>query len=67
MGASGCKANPGACTSNLQSIKDRHGDQPAKKSATPYGIYLLPLLGTTHFQKCMYMQFVLWNVMECTA
>jgi hypothetical protein len=38
-GASGCNSP----TRNLQNIKDKRADQPAKKLATPYSIHVLPM------------------------
>ena len=45
-GAIGCYApttNLDGPTRNLQSIKHKHVDQPAKQRSTPYRIHLLPL------------------------
>jgi hypothetical protein len=56
-------------TRNLQNIKDRHADQPAKNHATPCRIHMvLPLLNrhcwkTTHLKNIyMDMKEVLYDV-----
>lgn len=55
-GAGGCHAP----TRNLQNVKVKLNDQPAKKCATPYMVPLRPMrLEKTHCQKRMYMQYVL--------
>ena len=60
--------NLDAPTRNLQNIKEKHGDRPAKRVRHvphPRVAYVEPpLLETTHFQKCMHMQVVLCSVME---
>jgi hypothetical protein len=53
----------------LQNIKDKHADQPAKKTCDtvshPRVAYIeTPWLETTRFQKRMYMQDVLCNVID---
>jgi len=40
--------NLDASTTNLQSIEDKHADQPATIHATPYCIHVLPKSGYTH-------------------
>jgi len=66
--ASACSApitNLVTPTRNVQNIYDKCADQPTKKKATPYLINAFPLwnqLETTHFQKCVHMQDVLYNV-----
>jgi hypothetical protein len=62
-----------APTSNLQDIKHRHAEHPAKKSATPCRIHVVasakpPWWETTSFQKCMYVHarcFVHCYVAHC--
>jgi len=40
--------NLDASTTNLQSIEEKHADQPAKIHATPYRTHVLPKPGCTH-------------------
>jgi hypothetical protein len=53
-----------APTWNLQSIKDKHADQPAKNVRQPSACIIAPWMGTNHFQQCIYAQDVLGNVAE---
>ena len=58
-----------APTRNVQNIKDKHPDQPAKKTCDavphPHVASVEPLLlEATHFQKYRYMQDVLCSVTE---
>jgi len=69
--ARGCNehtANLDAPTRNLQNIKHKHADQHAKTRHTLSHPRVAsvepPRLATTHFQNCMYVQFVLCTVKE---
>ena len=48
----------------LQSIKDKHANQPAKNARQPSACVIAPWMGTNHFQQYMYAQDVLGNVTE---
>jgi len=52
----------------LQNVKDKHADQPAKKDVRHAYSRIAsvepPWLETTRFQKCVYMQGVLYSAIE---
>jgi len=50
----------GAPTMNLQNIKGKHTDQPAKTRATPYCIHMLPIVNC-----CGRKQLMFKNVCTC--
>ena len=63
---------PDTTTLNLQNIKGKHADQPVETHATPYCIHVLTLLKPlrlepNNFQKRMYMQNILYNVIGRTV
>jgi hypothetical protein len=67
----GCNApitNLDARTRYLQNITDIHADQSTKKRATipqpRFACVEPPYLETTRFQKCVYIQDVLFSVTE---
>jgi glycerol-3-phosphate O-acyltransferase len=74
-GACGCNAstkNLDAPAKNLQNIKNKDADQPAKKLATHYRNHVLHLLNRRRwkqliFKKYLYMQDVLCKVIERIA
>ena len=57
-----------AATRNLQNLKNEHADRSAKQYDKLPHLRLicveLPCLETTHFQKCINMQDILYNVVE---
>jgi hypothetical protein len=60
-GASGCNAPPtnlSAPTRNLQNIKDKHADRPAKKRTTPYSMHVLPLLNRCGWKQLLFKIYV---------
>jgi hypothetical protein len=68
-GFSATTINLEAPNSNLQSCKDTHADQPAKKTRdtlphTRVASVELPSFETTHFQNCMNMPDVVCIVKE---
>jgi hypothetical protein len=76
-GASECNApttNLEAATTNLQNIKDKPADQPAKKLATSYYIHVLRLLNGRGWKQLIFknvcihpMQDILCSVIERIA
>jgi len=52
----------GAPTRNLQNIKNKHVDQPAKICATPYCIHMLPMVNC-----CGCKQLMFKNVCTCNT
>ena len=55
-------------TRNVQSIKDKHADQPAKTGDNltypGFASFKRSWLETTHFQKCTFMKEILCSVIE---
>ena len=49
-------------TSNLQNIKYKHADQPAKKRATRYLIYVLPLLNRRGWTQHIFITVCICNM-----
>jgi hypothetical protein len=68
VGAVGPLKKLDAPTRNLQNIKDKHGDQPAKKTCDNVGIQALLLMNRSgwklHTFKNKYHQDVLCNLVE---